>query len=114
MVHLLLNRGALGADIDAAGDNAWVAPIHCAVERGTTEILNLLLDRGARVDSLTGRGWQALHVAVAQCAGDVHNVLEEIGVLLDRGAEVAAVTPQGQQPLHVAYVLSTGARGCIR
>ena len=85
---------------DAANANATNAqgrtPLLLAAIAGNTNLVNLLLARGAKVDSRTGEGWTALHIAAAQ--GWV-----EVGRrLLEAGLDPNELAHAGMGPLHIA------------
>lgn len=72
--------------------------LHIAVVRASIEIIILLLDNGAQVNSRDIAGLTPLHHAVAR--------IDVVTLLLDRGAEVDAVSDRDFTPLH--YAVSNG------
>jgi len=74
---LLDRRPALAAENDGRGD----APLHHAARNGDTDIVQLLLERGADVHALTPRGHTVLY-----CAGG-HGHVDTLQILLDHGAD---------------------------
>ena len=88
-----------GADIEAKPFDMYSAPpLHFAVLAGELDLVRLLLDRGASVDSKELRhGSTALHVAASRGQADVAQHL------IERGAEVNARNKErGHTPLHEA------------
>jgi ankyrin repeat protein len=85
-------RQALGSLTDSGG----ARPIHAAVVRESTELLSLLLNRGADINAGDGRGRTPLHLA-ALCQPPSF-----AAYLLRRGADANTQDSAGQTPLHVA------------
>ncbi|KAL4459150.1 hypothetical protein ABPG75_014015 [Micractinium tetrahymenae] len=56
-----------------------VAPLHLAAREGRAELVELLLSKGAAVDSLDGHGWTALQVARKYEQSDAEGVLLRAG-----------------------------------
>lgn len=71
-------------------------PLHFAATNGDDELVKLLLDRGATINTATQDGWTALHFACLR--GDKGLVL----LLLDRGADVSMTTKSGLSALSIA------------
>lgn len=69
-------------------------PLHITADRGFTDCLRLLLQRGANVDLAPG-GTTALHEACESCQPECTKLL------LTHGANANAVTENGLMPLHV-------------
>ena len=80
-------------------------PLHFAAVDGNVESVNLLLDRGAKINAATQDGWTALHFACLR--GDKGLVQ----LLLDRGADVDTTTMTGVSALSIAT--SEGDRDII-
>jgi hypothetical protein len=92
-VRLLLDRGALPSGVDIHGESA-LARAAC---RGSAEVVQILLDRGADPD--LGR---PLFSAV-QCPGfypEKRQHTEIVHLLLDRGAAVDRCDERQRRPLH--------------
>ncbi|HET7434407.1 MAG TPA: ankyrin repeat domain-containing protein [Thermoanaerobaculia bacterium] len=88
---------ALGADVNAAADNAQrVTPLHAAVAVRDIETARLLLERGADVHAKQQMDYTPLHGAASR--GDV--ALAEL--LLAHGADVDAKASDGMTPADVA------------
>ena len=91
-VNALLDANpALIAAADASGRTA----LHHAALAGRSEILTLLLSRGAELEAIDQRAQTALHLAAR------HLRLEAVQTLLAAGAAVAARDAEGRTPLHV-------------
>ena len=71
-------------------------PLHFAAADGDVGSVNLLLDRGAKINAATQDGWTALHFA---CLRGDEGLVE---LLLDRGAEVSMTTTAGMSALSIA------------
>jgi len=107
---LLDNHPCLNIDITTM---TLETPVHTAVLTGSCETLNLLIDRGAAVDSQNRDGQTPLHLAV------VHYRLDIVQTLSKKGANINAKTKIGLTALHYAalngfdqltrFLLSTGA-----
>jgi len=95
IVKQLLNSGLTPND-------RWAGnlPLHGAVIGGETEIVKLLLDRGADVNavdrSIGGSGETALHVA---SRGESKSAADIVGLLLGSGADVNVKDHEGTTPL---------------
>lgn len=53
-----------GADIEAVGSDQKVTPLHLAVMEGNVPLVQILLNRGAKVNAQSVSGKTALHSAV--------------------------------------------------
>ena len=108
VVKLLL--GAKGIDVNkfgarALGAYAWIrTPLHVAAQNGLTDVVKLLLEKGARVDpkdsyypdqTLYGKG--PLNTPLMLAAREAHP--EIVTLLLDKGANVNYQNHTGQTPL---------------
>ena len=82
-----------GADIDAANHTSGRRALDEASEKGSYNMMKLLLDRGASVDTLDSWNWTALHRAA--CYGG-HEAVE---LLLSYGANINAKSLDGWNAL---------------
>jgi hypothetical protein len=87
---------AQGADIEAKDPNTGASVLHYAVMRGNPETIDLLLARGAEVNSRTRNGTTPLHTAV------LYNRYEVAEKLLGKGADINAQSASGATPLALA------------
>jgi hypothetical protein len=85
-----------GADVEARDPGAGASVLHYAVMRGRMPIIDLLLSRGADVNSRTKMGTTPLHTAV------LYARLEVAELLLDAGADIHAQSASGATPLAIA------------
>ncbi len=86
---------AAGADLEKSSTGQ--TPLHAAAGTGKVDILKLLLDNGARMDTRIKRnGFTVLHTAVAK--GSVYAT----ELLLERGADMTAKDNEGYTPLFFA------------
>jgi len=82
-------------DYDVNGrDDIGFTPLHTAVQKDQTEILDILLNAKAELDISAENGRTALHEAVRSEA------LASIEMLLDAGASPEAVCQEGKTALH--------------
>jgi ankyrin repeat protein len=70
--------------------------LHKAAKNGHTEVVTLLLDRGADINAINCDGSTPLHKA----ASNGHT--EVVRLLLDKGADINAPSRDGSTPLHYA------------
>jgi ankyrin repeat protein len=95
---LLLARGA--DPDDAAANPMRVAAVHAATAHrdgaAALAIMQLLLERGARVNVAQQGGWTPLHQAAK------HGPAELVELLLEHDADVSARSDDGQTPLQLA------------
>lgn len=107
-----------GLDVDDASNALKETPLLLAAQGGHEELLEALLDAGARLDAVDWNGRNALHLA-AWC--NRHHLMDN---LLDRGFDPDAVDAMGSTPLHLAaerghlpamqLLLAHGARTDLR
>lgn len=98
------NRRQFMVAADAAGRGA----AHFAGKAGHVEVLKLLSDHGASMDSPDSRGRTPLHLACE------HGQLQATRLLLDIGARPAAQDTDGRTPLHLASCSEDrGVCGCL-
>lgn len=83
----------LGASVDFQNPEDGNTALHVVA---TPELVNLILDRGARVNARNKERQAPLHTAVARGNVDV------AGELIGRGASLRAQDSQGMTPLHIA------------
>jgi ankyrin repeat protein len=81
-------------------------PLHKAVESDSVQMVRLILNGGANINSLTSENWTPLHLAARL------NRLWAVEELLRRGSRVNSVTRKNWSPLHVA--ISNGHKDVIR
>ena len=95
ITELLLRKGAL---IDVPNDES-VTPLRAAVDRGYADLVRMLLQHGANVNSAgeysKHSGFTPLHVAALKGS------LDMLELLLDSGAEVNPASSE-RTPLHIA------------
>jgi ankyrin repeat protein len=79
-----------------AEDNAGNTPLHHAAVTGSMAIADMLLSKGARINSVNN-GWNTpLHEAVS-------NGKEELAkMLIEKGADIGKQNAMGNSPLHIA------------
>ncbi len=73
-----------------------VTPLHLAAATDQADVIQLLLDRGASINSRTRLGFTALHWAASREA------LDSMFILLRAGADIEATARNGITPLHWA------------
>lgn len=85
-----------GADLEIKDSGAGASPLHFAVMKGNRPIVELLVARGADVNSRTRNGTTPLHTAV------LYARLEIAEFLVGKGANVNAESVSGATPLALA------------
>jgi hypothetical protein len=85
-----------GADIEAKDPGAGASALHFAVMKGSQPVIDLLVSRGADVNSRTRNGTTPLHTAV------LYARLEVAEFLIGKGADVNAQSASGATPLALA------------
>lgn len=85
-----------GADIEAKDPGAGASALHFAVMKGNQPLIDLLVSRGADVNSRTRNGTTPLHTAV------LYARLEVAELLVGKGADVNAQSASGATPLALA------------
>lgn len=78
------------------GDDHGFSPLHWACFAGRTTIVDMLLNRGARINATNMGDDTALHLAAS------HGHLDCVGLLLKNKADVNAPNEHGNTPLHYA------------
>ena len=77
----------LGNDVNAADANGDTA-LHGAIHRGAGNIVRFLVEKGADIDAVNGKGWSALSVAQGVFYPNTFNRHPElVTLLLDLGAD---------------------------
>ena len=76
--------------------------LHIAAREGDAELVRLLIERRATVDTRTREGLTPLHKAI------MHNQTPVVKLLLDNGANIEARENHGKSPLHLAAELGQG------
>jgi len=84
------------AEIDCEEISDGKHPLHDACASGSFDVVELLLDRKARIEENTFTGMRPLHWAAASGHAEV------VDLLLDRQAKLNAATGSLQQALHLA------------
>jgi len=84
-----------GIDINSKEPNGGGTPLMMAALMGQTEAADLLIAKGAKMDSKNNDGATALHLAAFFC----HK--ETTQLLLDRGADATAKNNRGETPLAI-------------
>ncbi|WP_374427190.1 ankyrin repeat domain-containing protein [Ideonella dechloratans] len=104
VVPVLLAWPSLAVDAENAMGET---PLMMAALKGRVEVMNTLIQRGARINKT---GWTPLHYAAAGPS------LDAVELLLARGAALEAVAPNGNTPLMMAagYGAIDGARLLLR
>jgi ankyrin repeat protein len=74
-------------------DDAGLTPLHLAATSCHTNVVVLLLDKGAKIDPTEKDGATPLHFAAQE------GCVDAVQLLLDRGANVNARDKQGRTPL---------------
>uniref|UniRef100_A0A6G1SKF1 Integrin-linked protein kinase n=1 Tax=Aceria tosichella TaxID=561515 RepID=A0A6G1SKF1_9ACAR len=88
------------------GDDHGFSPLHWACFAGRTNIVDMLLNRGARINATNMGDDTALHLAAS------HGHLECVNLLLKNKADVNAMNEHGNTPLH--YACFWGHRECAQ
>lgn len=78
------------------GDDHGFSPLHWACFAGRTNIVDMLLNRGARINATNMGDDTALHLAAS------HGHVECVNLLLKNKADVNALNEHGNTPLHYA------------
>ena len=87
---------AKGSDLNSK-DGRGMTPLHCyIIEDKKTEEAKILLDAGAKVNSITSSGHTPLHYATS------NNKFKFVDFLINNGANINAKSNSGVTPLHSA------------
>jgi len=104
LVSLFLDHGvdvnARGSCAFSFGKNGGCTPLHAAAGRAGTNVIQLLLDRGAELDARDPRQSTPLHHAALASNADAASVL------VANGANVNATNYFGCTPLHTAISIN--------
>ena len=73
-----------------------ITPLHVAAKWGKSNMVTLLLERGANLESKTRDGLTPLHCAARSGHENV------VDVMIQRGAPISAKTKNGLAPLHMS------------
>ena len=92
-----------GANIEAKDAGAGASVLHFAVMKGRLPLIDLLVTRGADINSRTRNGTTPLHTAVA------YSKLEVAEYLVARGADINAQSASGATPLALALAAKNEA-----
>jgi ankyrin repeat protein len=101
IVTKLINQGG---NIEARTSQGYT-PLQCAAISGNKTMFHLLLDRGAKIDVVTAKGENILHITPPAN----QNCLEILKTALDEGLDAKATSSQGWTPLHQTVWTGTGA-----
>ena len=85
-----------GTDIEAKDPGSGASPLHYAVMKGRMEIVDLLIARGADVNSRTRNGTTPLHTAA------LYSRKEVAERLIEKRADINALSVSGATPLTLA------------
>ena len=91
-IALLLQKGADVNQVDSDG----FTPLHHAIARSNTALVELLLKHGADVHAVNKHGQTALHLAAAR------SKLQNVELLLKAGAKIETKDKYKHTPLHYA------------
>ena len=91
----------LGSDLDVATEQG-ITPMHLAAATDQTEIMELLMSRGASLHSITQHGFSPLHWAASR------ESIDSMIVLLSAGADIDMRAQNQVTPLHWAASRNAG------
>jgi ankyrin repeat protein len=92
-----------GANIEAITAQQGYTPLHCAAAAGNKEMFMFLLERGAKISTLTARGESILHITPP--IND--DCLDILRTALDYDLDTNASTTEGWTPLHQAIYVGS-------
>ena len=105
-----------GADVLNARDSAGNSALDRAALEGHSEIVKLLLKKGADAGAAARYGWTSLHCCAAFVSSQrwydldcIRQALDIAGMLLENGANVGAKNIRGETPLHTLLHSRRGA-----
>ena len=92
-----------GADAKAVGAHR-ATPLHCAAFKGNYDVVCLLLDKGANINSKGPGGATPLLFAAEMSSARVWNAkyLELVKLLVESGADVNLANEKGMKPIDFA------------
>ncbi len=85
-----------GADVNAVDKATGSTPLLLVAGRGNVELANLLIEKGAKLDSVNKRGYNAVLIAVG------NNDVEMTKTLKEKGADLNAKSKQGYTAFYIA------------
>lgn len=85
---------ASGADIEATDDSGW-RPLHFAAQKGSVDVVEMLVEAGATIDSTNNKGDTPLGVATAS----PHSTPEVLRCLRAHGADPYHENERGKSPI---------------
>ena len=85
-----------GADIEAKDPGTGASVLHFAVMKGRQALIELLVARGADINSRTKNGTTPLHTAA------LYGQAEAVEYLVGKGADINAQSVSGATPLQLA------------
>lgn len=77
-----------GNDLNSLDENG-MTPLHFASDRGSVDIINLLLDNGAKLDSVNDEGQTSLMYAI------ICEHIEIVKLLLEKNANLKIIAKDG-------------------
>jgi hypothetical protein len=92
VVRALLSRNDVLRYINAK-DNIGATPLHDASMKGRTEVVNLLIEKGADIHVKNKNGYTALHYA------SMKGRTEVVNLLIEKGADINVKNNNGLTPL---------------
>ena len=69
-------------------------PLHCAANKNSFEVAQLLIDRGAAIDAIQENGWTSLHLTALKDSLSVGKLL------IENGADIDAMNKYGHTSRH--------------
>ena len=106
VTRLLLEHGA---DVNTLNTNFGRTPLHLAADRGSVDIVHVLLEHDANVGAQDYKGRTALHLAADTNSAQMDGGnIDIVRVLLEHGANVGAQDKEGGTALHLAVAAPLG------